>query len=920
MHDPPVNGDFVFPKGSFRTLAKSLPVCLLLKDRDGRIVFANSAFLKLTQKTEAEIIGKTDFELFPENLAQIYRTDDLQVMNSGKVLHGVEEHETEIGERLWIERIKAPLMDPDSNIIGIQILFWDVTQRKKTEDALDHERFLMDTLLKNIPDAIYFKDTDGQYMRLSASLARKFGLGNESDAINKTDLDFFPPDVAARARKDEVKIIESGKPVISSIEKQTFADQQEVWSSVTRMRLEDASGHVHGTFGISRDITDLKRHESELRQAKNEADAANRAKSEFVANMSHEIRTPMNGIIGMSDLLHDTGLNSEQLEYLEMIQQSANSLLHLLNDILDFSKIEAGKLELEKASFDLANCVGKTIQTLACRAAEKGLELACRVASDLPEMLMGDSARLRQIIVNLVGNAIKFTSRGEVVINVDLHSQQDQEVELIFSIRDTGIGISDEKKDVIFEAFKQADASTTRQFGGTGLGLAISSQLVKMMGGKLWVEDNLGGGSTFNFTARFEIAKDQPDLRRFDHKAIRNLPTLIVDDNSTNRQILEEMLKSWKLAPKTVASGVEALNELQQAARHGNPYKLILLDCMMPGMDGFSLAEIIAGNPLLEMPRMIMVFSASRPGDSDRCKQIGISRHMTKPVIKSELFDAILVALGEEMTFTETTTAESSSYIGTPLDILLVEDGLINQRVATGILSKAGHQVTIANNGQEALAILDEKGFDLILMDVQMPVMDGHETTREIRSREQVTGDHVKIIAMTAAAMKGDKDKCLESGMDDYISKPINTQELYERLQESESAPLEESQHDSVSEPHVNESMIDFEATKQQVPGGDDTLRDLAEIFLVETPKLLAELKRGLTELDHKLVTRSAHTMHSSSQIIVTRRLVELTKQVRIQAEENLADVSSLMPEIEQVITATCEELNDWLKNNQSSD
>lgn len=918
-------GDFSFPEGSFRTLTRSLPVCLLLKDREGRIVFANSAFLELAGKPESEILGKTDFDLFPDSLAQLYRRDDQTVMETGKVLHGVEAHETEQGEHLWIERIKAPWNDPEDGLIGIQILFWDVTERKKMEDALEQERFLMRTLLSNTPDAIFFKDTAGKYLRVSRSLAQKLGFENEDDVIGRDDFDFFKPEDAKRFQRREQQIIRTGEPVISHVEPISFPAGEPAWCSLTQMRLEDTQGKVQGTFGIARDITDLKKHEEELEKAKEEADTANRAKSEFVANMSHEIRTPMNGIIGMADILHDSGLSPEQQEYLELIQQSADSLLHLLNDILDFSKIEAGRLELERVPFDLANCVGKTVQTLARRAADKGLELACRVAEDIPDVLLGDPARLRQVIVNLVGNAIKFTPKGEVVVEVNSTSRTGSDLELQFSIRDTGVGIAEDKKEIIFEAFRQEDASTTRRFGGTGLGLAISGQLVEMMGGRIWVENNIGPGSTFYFTARLGIAELQPDRNRFVRESIRGLKTLIVDDNATNRQILQELLDRWHMQPTSVSSGVEALNELQQAARHGNPYRLVLLDGMMPGMDGFVLAEVIQGNPLLESPRMILVFSASRPGDLDRCRQLGISRAMVKPVIQSELFDAILMAMDDPIAAESSQSTASEVQPGPARKILLVEDGLINQKVAKGLLERAGHGVTVANNGMEALEILDHDEFELILMDVQMPVLDGLETTREIRRREKLTGKHVKIIAMTAAAMRGDREECLQAGMDDYVSKPIDSAELHRKIRlifESDNiadgTDFDRNSSKDETDSDSNEIQVfDLTATLKAVPGGEETARELAEIFLSETPRLLNEFKSALDNDDEKTARRASHTIGSSSQIIVAKKLNDLTRRLNAVAPGDLESLRELVPEFDFLVQATCRQVRRWLDDDR---
>ncbi len=589
-------------EASYRALVDSLPLCLLIKDREGRRVLANRRYLEVHEKSLEDVLGKTDADLFPPELAAKYTRDDQAVISADSILHGEEAYLTASGKRLWIERIKCPLRDADGAIIGVQLLFWDITAKRHSEEALEKERYLLQTLLETIPDAIYFKDRESRFLRISQSMSEKFGLQDPAEAIGKTDADIFTEEHARQARADEVAIMESGAPLVASIEKETWPGRDNTWCSTTKMPLRNSTGDVVGTFGISRDITELKKAEDELREARDAANAANRAKSEFVANMSHEIRTPMNGIIGMSELLVDTSLTREQTEYLGMIRQSADSLLRLLNDILDFSKIEAGKLELESLPFNLSECVGKTTQTLAVRAAEKGLELACRIAPELPERFIGDPGRVRQMIVNLVGNAIKFTEEGEVVVEVTETSRSNRHIVLHFSVRDTGIGIPPDKQSAVFEAFTQADASTTRRFGGTGLGLAISSQLVRMMNGEIWLDSAVGSGTTFHFTAEFEIASDQPAANSSERSSLAGLPVLIVDDNETNRRILEEMVKSWGLAPRATASGREALIEMQRAAHDDQPYQLVLLDCMMPEMDGFSLAQSINDNAALARP------------------------------------------------------------------------------------------------------------------------------------------------------------------------------------------------------------------------------------------------------------------------------------------------------------------------------
>ena len=466
-----------------------------------------------------------------------------------------------------------------------------------------------------------------------------------------------------------------------------------------------------------------------------------------------------------------------------MVQLSANSLLRLLNDILDFSKIEAGKLELEFVDFQLRDCVAKAAQTLASRAAEKQLELACRIEPDLPDRLIGDPGRLTQIIVNLVGNAVKFTDEGEIVIEVRDEASQEDAVRLHFSVRDTGIGIPAEKQKKIFEAFSQADASTTRRFGGTGLGLAISAQLVEMMGGKIWVESKPGEGSTFHFTANFEIQSRKAVAAPVSFAGLADVPVLVVDDNETNRRIFEEILLSWKMMPVIASDGFTALAELKHAAEFGQPIKLALLDCMMPEMDGFQLAKRIRADHSLADCKLVMVSSGASPEHAQMCQQYDIVRYMFKPVIQSELLATITGVLHQSADTDQATGQIGSDGDGdafTPLKILLVEDGLVNQKVASGFLE--GHNIQIAVDGKVAVDAMEKERFDIVFMDVQMPVMDGLAATAAIREQERLLGRHTPIVAMTASAMKGDRERCLDAGMDSYISKPVTRQALQDAI------------------------------------------------------------------------------------------------------------------------------------------
>jgi PAS domain S-box-containing protein len=730
-------------------------------------------------------------------------------------------------------------------------------EHKHAEDALRESEKRFRDLFEDAPIAYHEIDITGIVQRVNRAECQLLGR-NASEIVGRYNWELLAPEAQASSREQTLRKL-ARELEIKPVEREYIGkDGSRHTMEIHAKLIEDSAGQVIGLRAAKLDVTARKQAEAQLKKAKEMAEAASRAKGDFLANMSHEIRTPMNAIIGMTELALSTGLSAEQREFLGVVHDSAHSLLALLNDILDFSKIEAGRFELESIDFNLRETLGRTLDTLALRAGEKGLELACHVLPDVPDRLVGDPNRLRQIVVNLVGNAIKFTERGEVVARVDVESASDDEARLHFSVIDTGIGIPEDKQKIIFEAFSQADSSTTRRYGGTGLGLAISSQLVSMMGGRIAVDSAPGRGSTLHFTARFdrragEAAPASPaELARLD-----GLRVLIVDDNATNRRILEEMLTIWRMTTSTAASGVEALRALEDARASGGVYELVLLDALMPEMDGLTLAERIRSHPGLRDTTLMMLSSAGHPDHAKRAQQLGIARYLTKPVKQSELLEAMVAALGEPSPAARAASAipavsgASSSH---PRRILLAEDNVVNQKLAVQWLKKWGHSVVVAGNGREALAVLEREPFDLVLMDLQMPEMGGLEATAAIRRAEQTTGRHLPIVAMTAHAMESDRERCLAAGMDGYIAKPIRPEEMFQAIEQIAAQPR-------VATDSPGADILDTQDLLERFDHDSELLRDALQEFCDAYPGQLSQVREALARADADAAARLAHSL-----------------------------------------------------------
>jgi len=875
-------------EAQFRLLFDSIPDAVFVHDADGTILAVNEVGAHWLERPTADVVGQhistllTPYTTPPLGVSQPATTN-----GSTTTLRTMSM--THTGRHMTVEVTECP-----SEFHGkpaVLSVVRDITEREQAIVALQAAKDYAENIINSSLDMIVSVDTERRIIAFNNAAQQAFGYQLDEVLGQPVHLLYADPAVGTGIHHHAL-INGHYTGEITNTRKDGTLFESYLSASVLR----DSQGQVIGVMGISRDITERKQAEAALQASKEAAEAANRSKSEFLANVSHEIRTPMNGILGMAELALGTELSAEQREYLELVKVSAEALLGVINDLLDFSKIESGKLVLDPREFSLHANLHEAMKTLAVPAYRKGLELVYEVQPDVPDGLIGDMGRLRQIIVNLVGNAIKFTAAGEVVLHIALHQGANCQspspagdtvntCELHVSVSDTGIGIPAAQQQAVFEPFVQADGSMTRRYGGTGLGLSIAAQLVALMGGRIWVESTVGTGSTFHFTVHLGVQPGQRAALPVS-AALHGLKGLVVDDNTTQRHLLQSLLGSWSMRPTLVENGPAALEALRHADQMEQPFAVVILDAYLPGEESFAVALWLRQQPALATTPLIVLTAAIQAGGRQHWQELHGAACVTKPIAPAALWEAIHQALvcAKHVTPASPQHTTPEAQDGRSLRVLLAEDNAVNQRLTVRLLEKRGHTVTVVQAGTEALAAMRRQTFDVVLMDIQMPHMDGLEATQAIRAREQDTATRVPIVAMTAHAMQGDRERCLAAGMDGYVTKPLRPTELFEVIA-SLTAPAAYTPATPAT-PEEEQDILDRKTLWERVAGDADLLREIIELFLADCPERLLELHEALTHQDCTALARAAHRLKGALGNISANNALAAVRRVETSARE----------------------------------
>ncbi|MEO0795018.1 MAG: response regulator [Verrucomicrobiota bacterium] len=893
-------------------LAQVMPWPYAVCNRSGQILSCNEAFSQMVgKKISADLSNQLSKYLKPvrkgksleELLLRINRDAwhgklSLNSRDAGAVVEVLMQEDPDIPENLWLIVMENPvvngqmILNPRSELRLLQIL-------------MDH------TL-----DYVYFTDIHGHFVITNRAFQRALESPYPGHEVGKSMSDFVTRETARWVSESDQEVLSSLRPIVNHVGLFQVRNGGAHWLQTTKMPVFDHNRSCIGLVSVSRDISEARQTENRLREAIRRAEQANRAKGEFLANMSHEIRTPINGIIGMSELCLESELAPDQERYLQTVLSCSNTLLALVNDILDFSKIEAGQLDLERIDFDIREAIEDSVDQFVTIARDRGLELAVKIDPSLPSIASGDPIRFRQVLNNLLSNAVKFTEEGEVIVSVRQVSQEGDSMRIEIAVKDTGIGIEPTRLENIFETFTQGDSSTTRKYGGTGLGLSICRKLARMMGGDVRVESELGKGAIFTVELEIDSVSTETEHAMLSMEALQNCRVLIVDDNLTNRQILDEVCRHWGMDPVTCDDGVRAIEKIERAAENGNPFGLLLLDQQMPGLSGTDIASLVASRDHLENTRMIILTSAITREERQRGKKMGIGRFLTKPVKQNDLREAILAVFNITSDLVMHSPSAPAALKPALLDgselpalrILLVEDNPINQEVAMQRLNKLGHDVELANDGFEAVELFQALEFDLILMDVQMPRLDGLGATRRIREIENRLDRRTPIIAMTARAMRGDEQVCLDAGMDGYLTKPFRAEKMRKVLNEVINTEPE-SQPMSVAGPNYDPRSVADGLSEED----REDMELAARMFRKNWTEEFAPLQKLADRNDFEPIAQFAHALKGTAGLLRAIRLGQAAACLEEGAKRHdSSELPTLLNQIELEAQQICLSLENF--------